>query len=127
MRAREMIIGEVPKLTRDVIAEIVRQLPHEAPEHEGHNDPRRHPRYSSRGTVELRPVFSRQSESLTGNVMNISEGGLGMSSAHYFEPDSVVDIVVQLPHASFATKACVRYCKKIRGEYMTGLAFIFGS
>lgn len=122
-----MIIGEVPKLTRDVIAEIVRQLPHDALGREGDDDPRRHPRYSSRGTVELRPVFSRQSESLTGNVMNISEGGLGMSSAHYFEPDSVVDIVVQLPHASFATKACVRYCKKIRGEYMTGLAFIFGS
>ncbi|MDM8008033.1 MAG: PilZ domain-containing protein [Phycisphaerae bacterium] len=122
-----MTIGEVPKLTRGAISEIVQQIPHDSPAHAGPDDQRRHSRLSFHGTVEVRPMFSRQTEGVTGDVRNISEGGLGMSSAHYFEPDSVVEIIVQLPHASFSTKACVRYCKKVRGEYMTGLAFIFGS
>lgn len=120
-----MTVGQVPRLTRDAIAEIVRQLPDAPPPPVGDDEHRRHPRWPSHGTIELRPMFSRQTESVTGAVRNISEGGLGMSSSHYFEPDSIVEIVVQLPHAVFSTKACVRYCKKVRDEHMTGLAFIF--
>ena len=121
-----MPTSEITQLTREHIAEIIRELPHSAPP-EPHDGPeqREHPRWPSHGTVELRPLFSRQQAAKTGTVRNLCEAGLGMSSDHYFEPGSVQEIVVHLEHASFSTKAGVCYCKKIREEFMTGLTFMF--
>jgi hypothetical protein len=126
MQERQMSTQEIVKLTRHGITEIVRTLPQPEPQMEPHDGPeqREHPRWTSPGIVELRVLFSQHTGHRLGNVCNISEGGLGMSSEHYFEPDSVYEIVVHLPHVSFHTKAGVRYCKKVRGEFMTGLAFM---
>lgn len=120
-----MTTGEITRLTREYIAEIIRQLPHHEPQPHDGPEQREHPRLPSPGTVELRPLFSRQGSAKTGIVRNLCEGGLGMSSTHYFEPGSVQEIVVHLPHATFWTKASVCYCKKIRDEFMTGLTFMF--
>ena len=121
---------EILELTREGIAEIMRTLP--APESASRRtddgpDHREHPRWISAGSIEVRVLFSQEQQARTGDLLNISEGGLGMRSDHYFERDAVQEIVVHLPHASFHTKACVRYCKKVRGRFMTGMAFLFGS
>ena len=118
---------EIVELTRQGIAEILQTLP--APESEPRKtddrpDQREHPRWISTGTVEIRVLFSQQ-QSRTGDLLNISEGGLGMRSDHYFEHNTVHEVVVHLPQISFHAKACVRYCKKVRGRFMTGLAFVF--
>lgn len=122
-----MNTGEVTRLTRQEIAQLVSQLPQDQPQAQEEPENRQHPRWPSHGTVELRPLHGRRISSKSGIVRNISEGGLGMSSEHYFEPDSIQEIVVHLAGATFSTKASVRYCKKVRGEYMTGLAFILES
>ncbi len=120
-----MITGEVTPLTRDTVAQIIRELPQEQPPPHDGSENREHPRWPSHGTVEIRPLHSLQPKTRSGTVRNICEGGLGMSSEHYFEPDSVQEIIVHLLHATFSSKASVRYCKKVRGEYVTGLAFMF--
>jgi hypothetical protein len=128
-----MATGEVIRLTRHEITEIISQLPQEQalpqeqPPPQETPENRQQPRWPSHGTVEVRPLHARQVSSKSGTVRNISAGGLGMSSEHYFEPDSIQEIVVHLSHASFSSKASVRYCKKVRGEYMTGLAFMLES
>ena len=96
-----MTTGEVIRLTRDAMTQIVSQLPQEQPEPHDGPENRQYPRWPSHGTVELRPLHSRQASGKSGTVRNICEGGLGMSSEHYFELDSVREIVVHLPHASF--------------------------
>jgi len=116
---------EIVKLTHQGIAEIIRTLPQNEPE-QPYDGPeqRQHPRWTSAGSVEVRVLFAQSNEPRIGTVLNISEGGLGMCSEHYFEPDSVQQIVIHLPHISFHTNASVRYCKKVRGEFMTGMAFM---
>ncbi len=119
---------EIVELTREGIADIVRTLP--APESPPPSttdgpDQREHPRWISAGTVEVRVLFSQEQQARTGDLLNISEGGLGMRSDHYFERDAVQEIVVHLPEVSFHAKACVRYCKKVCGRFMTGMAFVF--
>ncbi len=121
---------DIVELTREGIADIIQTLP--APESEPQRtddgpDQREHPRSTSAGTVEIRVLFSQEQQFHTGHLLNIGAGGLGMRSDHYFERNTVHEIVVHLPQISFHAKACVCYCKKVRGRFMTGMAFVFGA
>ena len=120
-----MSTQQITRLTRANLAQILRTLPQETPSWTDGSDRRVHPRRVSRGAIELKRVGDRNAPLLIADVCNISEGGLGVRSKSFFEPDSIQEITVYLPHATIAGKACVRYCAEVRGHHMTGLEFIF--
>ena len=113
------------KLTRKGIAGLLEtQAQPEPGDHDG-PERRRSPRGQCTGTVEIYPTDGKEHPPGSASVRNVSEIGLGMSADRYFEPGLAVAIVLHLAKASFHGRAVVRYCQQVRGEYMTGVEFIF--
>jgi len=113
------------QLTRDSISGLL-VTPETGPSDElSDTDQRRTPHWLTDGGVELWPLDENWQQPWCGKCHNISVGGMGLSSDHYFEPGSVVGINLHLADSRLQGKAAVRYCQKVRNQFMTGLEFIF--
>lgn len=113
------------KLTRERITDLLCTRGEPPPDGYPGPERRRFPRWPSEDSVEIHSVNDKNQERSLASVCSLSEGGLGMSGDEYFELSAVLSIVLHLPEASFHARAAVRYCRKVRGEYMTGVEFIF--
>lgn len=119
-----MTTNQAVKLTRDLIAHMLTQRDQQPGAYEG-PERRQFPRWPVTGRVEMRPAGPHRNEHWVGDCHDISEGGLGLSCPHYVEPETLVDIVLELAGTSACARAVVRYCQQVRGRYMIGIEFNF--
>lgn len=125
-----MRTNEIVKLTRDGIARLVAKRAEEedAPRptaDQGH-ERRRAIRWPFPGTVEIRVCGCDSSQLWFGSILNLSEGGLGMTCDRKFPLGTELEISVHLPEASFYGRCTVRHtCENEYEEYVTGVEFLF--
>jgi len=112
------------KLTPEIVKEYLSTQPEPPPDHYSSADRRKSPRWPLAGSVEFWLPNNNWEEPWIGNCRNLSPGGLGMSCDIFLEVDSIVGIILYLPVGSFHTTATVRYCQKVRDQYMVGLEFL---
>ncbi|MHC4445402.1 MAG: PilZ domain-containing protein [Planctomycetota bacterium] len=113
------------KLTHKGLAELVQQLKQDTPSDYAGIEQRKYPRKPVVGHVEFWPANGNWQQPLIGECCDISEGGLGMSTDHYLEPQVLVGIAVYLDMACFHGLAIIRYCQKVRDSFMVGMEFVF--
>lgn len=120
-----MLFGQNPVVdARQDIQQIAQSEGKPKPPHAG-PERRRHPRWSISGSCEISLPSVGSSEIWMAELRDISESGLGVTCSHYFDPETVVELLVHTGGTSFAAEANVRYCHRVRGEFNIGLEFIF--
>jgi hypothetical protein len=114
---------ELTHLTRQAVRNLL-QARHD--EHADVKGERRHTtRWPFPGTIEIHALGAPEQDQTFATCRNLSETGLGMSCDQFFDPESILEIAVHLPEATFLGRAVVRYCMKTPRGYMTGIEFQF--
>lgn len=113
------------KLTHESISALVEQFKEDASGVYPVTEQRKYRRKIVAGVVEFWPADGDWQQPLFGECCDISEGGLGMRSEYYLEPNALVGFAVHLDMASFHGLATVRYCQKVRDKFTAGLEFVF--
>ncbi len=118
---------EIVRLTRKQVTRLIRKRMEAAGQKYDGTEKRRVPRWPFPGTVELRHPDGGDPNQWFAACRDISDGGMGMKTDTYFEPETILDISVHLPEQTFYGRAKVRYCREIDGkpEYLMGVQFIF--
>jgi hypothetical protein len=120
-----MSTREIICLSREEFAALVRGLETAPSLEHGGPERRRAVRHASVGTVETANDGPDDEGPHAGFICNINEGGLGMRCDGYWEPGTDGHVVIHLPQASIQMRVRVRYCERVRGQFMTGLEFLF--
>ncbi|UCD28373.1 MAG: PilZ domain-containing protein [Planctomycetota bacterium] len=115
----------IHKLTRQTIAELLKKCESSPQDRNSDAQHRRSAPWLHDCSVEIWPAHENWHEPWLGKCRNISAGGLGMCSNHYLEPGIQVTINLHLVDSTIQGKATVRYCQKIRDEFMAGIEFDF--
>jgi hypothetical protein len=121
-----MQIDEIVKITRQRVADLVHQREQDDGAHLFIGDERReHIRWPFPGAVELAPVGDDGRKRWFATCGNLSFGGLGVMTDHYFEPGTVIEISCHFPESSMFGRAVVRHCRPARQGYLMGVQFLF--
>ena len=119
-----MATEEIVKLSREAILELLRSRRLPVDEFDG-PERRRQSRWPFPSAAELRPDGGDGSVQWFGTCENLSQGGLGVTCDHVFEPGTTLEISFHLPEASFYGRAVVRHCHETpRGQYV-GVEFLW--
>jgi hypothetical protein len=125
-----MQTDEIVKLTRKRITALCKSRQEAAAakgeeEHVDGPEKRRHPRWPFHGAVEIWPDGGDGRQVTHGSCLNMSESGIGISCDEALSPNTIMEVAVHLPELTFCGRATVRYCAKVRRQFMVGLEFIF--
>ena len=117
---------EIVKITRNRVADLVkiRERSEDAGLFEG-DDRRTHPRWPFPGAVELSPADGDGRTRWFATCGNLSLGGLGLMTDHYFPPGMIVEFSCHLPEATLYGQATVRHCRQTEYGYLVGVEFNF--
>ena len=113
------------KLTRESLSGLLQLRESASDDQYAPVEQRRSPHWLTDDTIEFWPADENWHEPWHGKCRNISQGGLGMSSDHYLEQGSNVGVALRLGERCFHSKTVVRYCQKIRDQFMIGVEFLF--
>ncbi|MHC4445401.1 MAG: PilZ domain-containing protein [Planctomycetota bacterium] len=115
----------VEKLTRDNLNVMLDLRDTTLDDENTISEQRRTPHWLTEGAIEFWPVDETWNNPWRGRCRNISCGGLGMSSDHYLEQGANIGLAIYFDETCFQGKAVVRYCQKVRDQFMIGVEFIF--
>jgi len=117
---------EITKLSREVIAELVRvrEQSEEAPLVEA-DERRRHPRWPFPGAIELWPTGSDGAPRWFASCGNLSYTGIGMLTDRPLEPGMEVELACHFPEITVYGSATIRHCTPARKGYIVGAEFKF--
>ena len=114
------------KLTRENLSDLLHIS--ESASHDDQYPPieqRRWPHWLEDSVIEFWPADENWQEPWRGKCRNISHGGLGMNCNHYLEDGTNIGIALYFRDKCFHGKAVIRYCKKVRDQFMIGVEFLF--
>jgi len=121
-----MQIDEIITISRQRVADLVQQREKDDGAHLFLNDERReHARWPFPGAVELTPVDGDGRKRWFATCGNLSLGGRGVMTDHYFEPGTVLEISCHFPENSMFGRVIVRHCRPANQGYLMGVQFLF--
>ncbi len=117
---------EIVKLTRKRVSALIKArqesagtTPFPGPER------RQYPRWPFKGAIELWPQGGDGRQVWHGTCLNLSDTGVGLSCEVHFDPGTVLELAIHLPEMTLCGQGTVRYCARVRDQFMVGLEFIF--
>ena len=119
----------VENLTRENLSDLLHphQTTSDADGLDQSTEQRRSPHWLAAGLIEYWPADENWSQPWQGKCRDISMGGFGMSSDHYLEHGSNIGVALHFGDKCYHGKAVVRYCQRVRDQFMTGAEFLFDS